>query len=170
MSASASPEAAFGSAPGAGPKVIRSVGSCFGWLLLSFGLWSYAWIYDNLTEIGNARGKDTQAALKTVLYLIPIVNIWVLYEVWKEIDEFAKSTGDEGYNVILYVILGFIPIVNIFILISVQNKINETWGRATNGAAQKADLGTLGLVTVIVGVLFWVLYIGIFILAGALSS
>lgn len=74
MSASASPEAAFGAAPTGSPKVIRSIGSCAGWLILSFGLWGFAWIYNTLTEIGTAMRKDTNATLKTVLFLVPIVN------------------------------------------------------------------------------------------------
>lgn len=164
------PEAAFGGAPAGGPKTIRSIGSCFGWLLLSFGLWSYAWIYNNLTEIGTATGKDTQATLKTVLYIIPIVNLFVLYFTWKDVNEFVEGTGSDGFSPILYIILSFIPIVNIFILVSVQNKLNGAWEKATNGAAEKAELGTLGLVMVIIGALFWVFYIGIFVIAGALSN
>jgi hypothetical protein len=171
MSASASPEAAFGGAPAGGPNVIRSVGSCFGWLLLSFGLWGFAWIYNNLTEIGNAMRKDTNATLKTVLYLVPIVNLFVLYFVWKDVDEFVEGTGEQGFSVILYTLLTiFIPFAAIFTFISVQNKLNAAWTRATNGSAEKAELGTFGLVTVIVGVLFWIFYIGIFVLAGALSN
>lgn len=169
MNATASPESAFGGAPGGGPPVIRSIGSCIGWLILSFGLWGFAWIYNTLEEIGDATGKDTQATLKTVLYIIPIVNLFVLYFTWKDVSEFAESTGEGGFSPILYIILSFIPIVNIFILISVQNKLNATWMRATNGTAQKADLGTLGLVTVVIGALFWVFYIGIIVIAGAVS-
>ena len=111
MNATASPESAFGGAPGGGPPVIRSIGSCIGWLLLSFGLWGFAWIYNTLTEIGDATGKDTQATLKTVLYIIPIVNLFVLYFTWKDISEFAESTGEGGFSPILYIILSFIPIV-----------------------------------------------------------
>lgn len=169
MNATPATDAAFGAAPMGGPKVIRSIGSCFGWLLLSFGLWGFAWIYNTLTEIGRATGKDTQASLRTVLYIIPIVNIFVLYMTWKDVSEFAKASGEEGFNPILYVILTFIPIVNIFIFISVQNKLNATWMRTTNGTAQKAGLETLDKVLIGVGVVFWVLYIGIFVLAAALS-
>ncbi|MGK2939545.1 MAG: hypothetical protein ACSLFR_17370 [Solirubrobacteraceae bacterium] len=169
MNATASPESAFGGAPGGGPKVIRSIGTCFGWLLLSFGLWSFAWIHNTLTEIGNARGKDTQATLMTVLYLVPIVNLYVLYVTWKEVSEFAESSGEDPFSPILYVILYFIPIVNIFILISVQNKLNATWMRATNGTAQDADLEGLGKVLVMVGAVFWGLWILVIVLAVALG-
>lgn len=171
MNATPSPEAAFGAAPAGGPKVVRSVGSCAGWLILSFGLWGFAWIYNTLTEIGDAMRKDTNATLKTVLFLVPIVNLFVLYFVWKDVDEFVEGTGEQGFSVILYTLLTiFIPFAAIFTYISVQNKLNAAWMRASNGSAQKADLGTLGMVTVVIGVIFWVLYIGIFILAGALSS
>jgi hypothetical protein len=162
-------DGAFGSAPAAAPKVIRSVGSCFGWLLLSFGLWGFAWIYDTLTEIGNATGKDTQATLKTILYLIPIVNLFVLYFTWRDVSEFVENSGEPSFNPILYVLLSLIPIVNVFIFVSVQGKLNAGWVRGTNGTAQKADLGTLGLVMVIIGAVFWVLNIGIFVLAGVLN-
>lgn len=171
MSASPTPEAAFGGVPAGGPQVIRSVGSCFGWLLLSFGLWGFAWIYNNLTEIGTAMRKDTNATLKTVLFLIPIVNLFVLYFVWKDVEEFVEGTGEQGFSVILYTLLTiFIPFAAIFTYVSVQNKLNAAWMRATSGAAQKAELGTFGLVTVIIGVLFWIMYIGIFVLAGLLSN
>ncbi|MBJ7520932.1 MAG: hypothetical protein JHC84_14640 [Solirubrobacteraceae bacterium] len=170
MNATPAPDAAFGGSPVGGPKVIRSIGACFGWLLLSFGLWGFAWIYNTLTEIGRATGKDTQAGLRTVLYIIPIVNIFVLYMTWKDISEFAEASGEEGFSPILYIILSFIPIVNIFIFISVQNKLNATWMRASNGSAQKAELETLEKVLIGVGAVIWVFYIGIIVLAGALSS
>lgn len=170
MNASASPEAAFGGAPAGGPKVLRSIGSCFGWLLLSFGLWGAAWVYNNLNEIGDATQKDTNATLKTVLYFVPIVNLFVLYFVWKDVDEFVEGTGEQGFSVILYTLLTiFIPFAAIFTYISVQNKLNAAWGRATNGTAQKADLGTFGMITVVIGAIFWVFYIGIIVIAGALS-
>lgn len=90
---------------------------------------------------------------------------------WKDVDEFVEGTGEQGFSVILYTLLTiFIPFAAIFTYISVQNKLNASWMRATSGTAEKAELGTLGLVTVIIGALFWVFYIGIIVIAGALSS
>ncbi|MBJ7331767.1 MAG: hypothetical protein JHC95_17870 [Solirubrobacteraceae bacterium] len=169
MNATTSPEAAFGGAPGGGPKVLRSVGSCFGWLLLSYGLWGFSWIYNTLNDIGEATGKDTNAVLKTVLYIVPFVNFVVLFLVWKDVDDFLEETGAENFNLVLYFIGGLIPIVNIFIWISIQNKLNAGWVKRTNGAAEEADLGTLGLVTVVIGALFWVVWL-IVILAGVAFS
>lgn len=163
---SASPTAAdFGASAVTGPKVLRSIGSCFGWLLLSFGLWSFAWIHSTLSEIGDATGKDTNATLKTVLWAIPIVNLFVLYFAWRDVDEFIESTGESGFSVILYTLLTiFIPFAAVFTYISVQSKLNAAWTRATGGAAQSAGLGTLGLVTVLLGILAWALYLIVVVL------
>lgn len=166
MNATVPPEAAFGGGVTAGgPKVIRGVGTCFGWLLLSFGLWGFAWIHNTLSEIGNATGKDTQATLKTVLYIVPIVNWFVLYFTWKDVSEFSEGTGEGGFSPLLYVLLSLIPIVNIFIFISVQGKLNAAWMRASNGTAQSAELGTLDKVLIGIGAAFWALYILIFLIA-----
>lgn len=165
MNATVPPEPAFGGAAVGAPKVLRSPGSCFGWLLLSFGLWGFAWIHDNLSEVGGALGRDTQPTLKTVLYIVPIVNIFVLYFTWKDVNEFIESTGENGFSPILYVILNFIPIVNIFIYISVQSKLNAGWMRGTNGTAQPAELSSLGKILVIVGAVFWAIYLLIIIVA-----
>lgn len=162
------PEAAFGGAPT--NATLRSPGKCFLLLLASFGLWGFAWINDTLKDIEKATGKDTQAALRTVLYIIPIVNIYSLYVTWKDVNEFVESSGIQGFNVVLFVVFSFIPFLNIYAFITVQSKLNEAWGKRSGGIATDAPLSQLGKVLVIIGALFWAFYILIFVVVGVLAS
>ncbi len=141
---------------GAGPGVIRSVGRCFLSLLVSGGLWGAAWIYHTAREVGeDGRGKeDTSPGLRVVGMFIPIVNWFVLYFSWRDIEKYCKQVGTSDFPLVLYFIGSFIPIVNIILYIVVQGKMNDAFRAGSGGQAQNAPMYAIDWVTIVLGFVF----------------
>lgn len=146
-----------------GPGVIRGVGKCFLLLLVSAGMWGFAWIYHTAREVGeDGRGKDdTSPGLRVVGLAIPIVNWFVVYFSWRDIEKYCKQVGARDFPLVLYFILSFIPIVNYVIAVMVQNKMNDAFQAGYNGQARDAPMYTIDWVTIVLGILVWAGVIGV---------
>jgi magnesium-transporting ATPase (P-type) len=136
----------------AGPATVRSVGRCILLTIVSFGLWSFAWIYHTADEVSPAAGQDASPPLRTIGWLIPIVNIVVLFLSWRDIDNFLKKHGAKDVPVIVFLLLTiFIPFAAIFTYIIVQNRLNDGWAVASGGQATDAPMTAVDWVFVLAG-------------------
>jgi len=155
------------------PAVIRSVWRCFWCLFLSGGLWGFAWIYHTTKEVTpHVRQGAQSPGARAALFLIPIYNLVLLYQMFEEINDYCQRTRSQDFNVVLFFILsifgfGFItyPLV--------QMRLNDAHRAATNGAAQQAPMETIDWVFVGIGIAFfvlWVLLIIVIIIAAASSN
>jgi hypothetical protein len=139
-------------AVGGSPAVIRSAGKCFLLLLVSFGLWTFAWIYHTADEVSPAAGQEASPPLRMVGFLIPLVNIFVLFLSWRDIDNFLKKHGAKDFPVVLFLLLSiFIPFAAIFTYIIVQNRLNAGWEVATGGQATDAPMQPIDWIFVLAG-------------------
>ncbi len=139
-------------ATGASPAVIRSVGRCILLTIVSFGLWAFAWIYHTADEVSPAAGEEASPPLRMIGFLIPLVNIFVLFLCWRDIDNFLKKNGAKDFHVVLFLLLTiFIPFAGIFTYIIVQNRLNAGWETATGGAATDAPMQTIDWVFLLAG-------------------
>lgn len=137
---------------GGGPAVIRSVGRCFLLLLVSFGLWGFAWIYHTADEVSPAADQDASPVWRTIGFAIPIVNLVVLFLSWRDVGNFLKKHGAKDFHVILFFLLTiFIPFAAIFTYIIVQNRLNDGWETATGGQATHAPMQGVDWLFVLVG-------------------
>jgi magnesium-transporting ATPase (P-type) len=137
---------------GGSPATIRSVGRCILLTIVSFGLWSFAWIYHTADEVSPAAGQDASPPLRTIGWLIPIVNIVVLFLSWRDIDNFLKKHGAKDVPVIVFLLLTiFIPFAAIFTYIIVQNRLNDGWAAASGGQATDAPMTAVDWVFVLAG-------------------
>ena len=137
----------------------RSVGKCILLLIVSGGLWGLAWVYHTGKEVAQqGLGKsDASPGLRAFGFLIPIVNYFVLYFSWRDIEHFCKEKGTRDFPLVLYFILTIIiPFVAIFTYISVQGKMNDAWDAAAGGQAAEAPMETIDWVTVGIGILLWI--------------
>jgi hypothetical protein len=136
------------------PAVIRSVGRCFLLLLVSFGLWSIAWIYHTTKDVSPKVTDKSSPGLRAFGWIIPIVNYVVLYLTWRDVEHFTKKAGTKDFALALYFILTIlIPFVAIFTYWSVQNKMNAAWEAETGGTAVHAPMEAIDWVTVVLGLL-----------------
>ena len=134
----------------------RSVGKCILLLIVSGGLWGLAWVYHTAREVAQqGLGKDANPVLRAVGMLIPIVNLFILYFSWHDIENFCKKVGSRDFPLVLYFILTiFIPFAAIFTYISVQGKMNDAFDTASGGQATDAPMETIDWVTVAIGLVF----------------
>lgn len=145
------------------PAVIRSVGKCVGLLLLSFGLWAFAWVYHTADEVSPAAGEKASPPLRMIGLLLPLVNIVVLYLSWRDVDTFLKKSGAKDFHVVLFLLLTiFIPFAGIFTYVIVQNRLNDGWAAATGGQATDAPMQPIDWIFVLAG---WVLVGLVFVIA-----
>jgi hypothetical protein len=155
------------SAPPQSPAVIRSVGRCFLLLFFSFGLWSFAWTYHTVKEVSaHVRQPAPAPAVRSVLMIIPVVNLVMLFFTWQEVDDYCKRTGSQSFNVVLFFILSIIvPFAALFTYPMIQQRMNDAHRAATNGAATDAPMEAIDWVFLIIGILFFVVYFLIIIAA-----
>ena len=156
-----------------GYAVKRPVGRVVLFSILSFGLYAYYWFYVTRKQVNLELGKDDDAALYTAGLLVPILNIFIVYWLWRDIADLRARAGLEPFNPIVYLLLCLIPFAAIVIYILVLQKLNEYWDVRTNGQAVDAPVTTGEKVVVGIGLAFfalWFLIVLIAIVAAAGSS
>ena len=172
MSATQPASDAFGSPIATGETaVIRSVGRCILLLIVSFGLWSFAWIYHTTKEVSpRVRQPPPSAGLRTFLYAIPIVNLVMWFFGWQEIEDYCKRARTQDFPMVAFWILTFIfGIVGLYTFPVVQSRLNDAHRAATNGQATNAPMQTADWIAIAVGWAFLALWILIIIVAVAAS-
>jgi hypothetical protein len=156
------------------PAVIRSVGRCIALLFFSGGLWSFAWVYHTTKEVTpRVRQSSTSPGARAALYLIPIYNLVLLYQMWDEIADYCRRARAQDFNVVLFFVLSLlVPFAALFTMPIVQSRMNDAHRAATNGAATNAPMETIDWVFVGIGIALFVLYIllVIIIIAAAATS
>jgi hypothetical protein len=61
--------------------------------LLSFGLYLYYWYYTTLKELKLSEGLDISPGWRTFGMFVPILNIYLLYDLFRRIDQAATRVG-----------------------------------------------------------------------------
>ena len=138
--------------------VIRSVGRCVLLLILSGGLWGFAWIYHTTKEVSNKVNNPAPSpAFRTVMYVIPIANLVIWFLAWKDVEEYCKRARSEDFPMVLFylltLLLGFPAL---FTYPIIQSRLNQAHLAATNGQATNAPMQTIDWVFLVIGILFWV--------------
>ena len=147
--------------------VLRGVGRCILLLIVSFGLWSFAWIYHTTKEVSaQVRTPPPSAGLRTFLYAIPIANLVIWFMSWRDVENYCKRAGTKDFPMVLFWILTFIfGIVGLYTYPVVQMRLNDAHRAATNGRATTAPMQTADWVAIAVGWAFLILWFVIFIAA-----
>jgi hypothetical protein len=163
-----------GGAGGAYP-VKRPVGRVVLFTILSLGLYGFYWLYTTRKQLDQQLGDGRDdAVLHTVGFIVPILNFFIVYWLWRDLNDLRVRRGLEEFPVILYLVLTIlIPFAAIFTYISVLGKLNEYWDAATNGQATTAPVTTAEKIIVALGVLyflFWIVIIIVIIVAAASTS
>lgn len=139
------------------PAVIRSVGRCFVLLLLSFGMWSYAWMYHTTKEVSSQVNQPPPSAgLRTFLSAIPIANCVMWFLAWKDIEEYSKRVGSRDFpSTVLWVLTFFFGFVGLYSYPTAQARMNDAHRAATGGRATNAPMQAVDWIFLTLGLLFW---------------
>lgn len=151
------------------------LGRAWGYSVLSFGAWPFYWFYGNrkLLDGEMALGRD-DAMLHTLGLCVPVLNGFILYWLYRDLDELRRRAGLAGLPVGWYVAGGLFvaPILYSIAL----GKVNEFWDVRTQGLATEAPMPGAEKAVIAVGASFWVLSVlwlilfGLLVLLGGMSS
>jgi hypothetical protein len=144
-------------------RLKRSMGRCWGFTLGSLGLYGAYWLYQTRKLIDRElqHGRD-DAALHTVGFFVPILNYFVLYWLWRDIDRLRQSIGLPRFEVGLFVglsVIGGTPVTYSIVL----NRLNEYWDYRSQGWASDAPVTTGEKLTLLVGVFYALMLLGFLI-------
>lgn len=143
---------------GQGYAVKRGVGRVVGFTLLSLGLYSFYWFYVTREQVTREIGADDNAGLQTAGLLVPILNIFIVYWLWRDINVARTRVGLQEFPIPVYLILSLIGLSPIFYCL-VVSKLNEYWDRRTGGQAVDAPVTGGEKAVVAIGAAFLVLWI-----------
>ena len=131
------------------------LGRAWGYSVISMGLWTGFWLHRNrkLFDGELARGRD-DATFHTVGLFVPILK-FVLYWLYRDLDELRRRAGLSGIPVPGYVVGAVFaaPVVYSIAL----GQVNEFWDARTAGLATEAPGSTGERIVIALGATAWVL-------------
>jgi hypothetical protein len=135
-----------------------SLGRAWMYSLLSFVMWPGYWFYVNrrLLDGETGRGRD-DALLHTLGLFVPVLNVFVLYWLYRDLDEVRRRSGLPELPVPVYVV-GAVFAAPILYSIAL-GKVNEYWDVRTQGLAIEAPTTTTEKIVVALGIGIWVLWV-----------
>ena len=156
-------------APAAGNPwaVKRSLGRCWGSSVLSFGLWQFFWFhnYRKLLDAEMGQSRD-DALLHTFGMLVPILNYFIVYWLWRDLDSLRRRVGLPEFPVGLYVVgaIFLAPVSYSF----ANQKLEQYWDVRSQGHATDAPVTTGEKVFIGIGMGLFLLYLAFIALTLAL--
>lgn len=127
--------------------------------IASFGVYSYWWFYTYRQRMDAELGKSDDAALHTAGLFVPLLNIYIVYLLWKDISDARVRVGLPEIPVVAYLIGALLVAPVFYGLVNAQ--LNEYWDHRTGGQASEAPLTSGEKLAVFVPLAFGV---GIFLL------
>lgn len=132
-------------------------------LFLTMGLYGFYWFYKNSCYLRDDLGHDNSPGLRTILLLIPILNIFVFYDLLSKINNNIEKEGIESYspslNTLIMIFLGPISIFSFWVFINVQEVINELWRFKQPNLPIRRTFSGSERIVLFFGILLWVIYI-----------
>ena len=135
-----------------------SLGRAWMYSMLSFGLWTAYWFYvtRRLFDGETGRGRD-DAVLHTLGLYVPVLNVFILYWLYRDLSELRRRLGLPEVPVAGYVVgAAFLPPVVYSIALG---KVNEFWDARTQGLATEAPTPGVEKAVIAVGAAFWLLFV-----------
>ena len=143
--------------------VKHGLGRAWGYSVLSFGAWTFYWFYvtRRLFDGETARGRD-DALLHTLGLYVPVLNIFILYWLFRDLSELRRRVGLAELPVPAYVV-GGVFVAPILYSIAL-GKVNEYWDVRTGGLATEAPMTTAEKIVVWLGAGIWILWASLVVL------
>jgi hypothetical protein len=144
----------------------RGVGRVIGFTILSPLIYPYYWFFVTRKQLNSELGNTDDAGLYTAGLLVPILNVIIIYWLWRDIDALRRRLGMPEFNVILWLVLSaFVPFAALVFYPMVVNQLNEYWDVRTQGSAITAPVTTGEKIAVGIGAAFWALFVLIIVIA-----
>lgn len=138
--------------------VKRSVARCLGCSIVSLGVYPLFWFHQYRRRVSAELGRADDAALLTAGLLVPFLNYYITYLLWRDIAEARRRVGLSEIPAGPYVALSIVAAPIVFCVVG--TRLNEYWDRRTGGAATDAPFTTAEkLATFVPPVVFVVLVV-----------
>jgi hypothetical protein len=152
-----------------GQAVKRSIPRVIIFYLLS-PLYAFYWFYQTRNVVTQAVGGKDQVGLQTLGLIVPILNIFIMYWLFRDVDKFNRANGGQGFPALWFILgpiilaiiplIGMIaPLVGLVLFIIVLSRLNEALDKQ---GATEAPYTTGEIATVAAGVILWILYFVVF--------
>lgn len=130
--------------------VKRSLGRVWGYSVASFGIYPYAWFHTHRRLLDGELGLSRDdATLHTLGLLVPILNLFVIHWLWRDLNALRERFGLPPFPEIAYLV-GSIFLAPLFFSL-VLNRLNEYWEVRTHGLVREADLNSFEKATLVIG-------------------
>lgn len=85
--------------------------------IISYGVWTLYWFYCTRKQVsGLVETNRDDPGIQTFGYLVPIWQVWVVRDMWRDIDGVAQKARTEGINAktytIWFAICAYVPLIN----------------------------------------------------------
>jgi hypothetical protein len=132
------------------------LGRAWGYSALTVGAWLLFWFHRTrkLLDGELGQGRD-DALLHSIGLLVPVWNIFVLYWLYRDLDELRRWHGLPEIPVAAYVAGGALAPAIVYSV--ALGKVNEFWDVRTQGLATDASTTGGEKVLLAIGVVIWVL-------------
>jgi len=141
------------------------LGRAIGFSILSWGIWTIWWFYVNRRRLDAelAQGRD-DATLHTLGLFVPVLNFFVVYWLWRDMDIMRRHWGMEPLPVVPFLVITILGLSIVTYPLVLQS-YNEWWDRRCGGLATDARATTGEKVAVGVGAAFWALWVVLIVVA-----
>jgi hypothetical protein len=116
----------------------RGVARCLWRSLVSLGVYPFFWFHQYRRRVSAALGRADDAGLHTAGLLVPFLNYYLTYLLWRDIAEARRRVGLSEIPAGPYVALSIVAAPVAFCLVAAR--LNEYWDRRTEGAATDAPV------------------------------
>ena len=144
--------------------------------IFSGGLWGLYYFYVVRQQFTREVNGNDQAGLQTLGLFVPILNLFIIYWLWRDIAKARQQRGMDAFDPTVYLLVAIIGgaftfgIASLVIYFLVFSKTNEYWDRATNGQARDRPIETVEWVLLVVGLLWFAFWFFIILLGAILAN
>ncbi|MEX2252682.1 MAG: hypothetical protein WD649_00875 [Thermoleophilaceae bacterium] len=131
--------------------------------ILSFGFYTFYWFYRNRKLLDGEYGDRDDAVLHTCGLLVPVLNYFITYWLWRDLNELRLRYGLSEFTVAGYLVGTILGLSPIFYSLALGHT-NEYWEARTAGHAVDAPVTTEEKVIVGIGAAFLALFVLSFML------
>jgi len=140
------------------------LGRAWGFTVASFGIWGFVWFHRNRKLFDGELGTGRDDALPhTFALLVPVLNLFVIHWLWRDISEARRRLGMEPFPDVPYLV-GAVFLAPVFYSI-VLGHVNEYWDVRTQGLASDAPVSTGEKLALAAGIAFWLFFVLLIVLA-----
>ena len=143
--------------------VRRSYLRVVGFSATSLGVYTIYWFYVTRKQLTKELGTSDQVGLQTLGLFVPILNFFITYWLWRDIDLLRQRVGLERFDVGKYMaanVVGAFFGLQFVVYLLVLEKLNHYYDRSRGGRAPDAPITSAEIaVAVVPGVVFALLFV-----------